>query len=79
MFTSDQDSVHSMGFGPVLLRKPGRRQTFSDHRETSVPRPKNDNMFARTILVGGFIHDLYDFHNIWDVILLIDFHIFQDG
>ena len=28
------------------------------------------------LLVGGFRHF---FHNIWDAILPIDFHIFQDG
>ena len=30
------------------------------------------------ILVGGFKH-FFIFHNIWDVILPIDFHIFQRG
>ena len=33
-----EDSLHSLGFGPVLLRKPGRCETFSDHRETSAAR-----------------------------------------
>jgi hypothetical protein len=31
------------------------------------------------ILVGGFKHEFYFPFHIWDVILPIDFHIFQDG
>ena len=30
-------------------------------------------------LVGGFKHEFYFPFDIWDVILAIDFHIFQDG
>jgi len=34
---------------------------------------------AEKYLVGGFKHSFYFRFHIWDVILPIDFHIFQDG
>ena len=35
-------------------------------------------MYTQKCLVGGFKHFIF-FHNIRDVMLPIDFHIFQDG
>ena len=31
------------------------------------------------IIAGWWFQTFFIFHNIWDVILPIDFHIFQDG
>ena len=39
---------------------------------------KNTVGWTLSYLVGGLEHFLF-FHNIWDGILPIDFHIFQDG
>jgi hypothetical protein len=36
-------------------------------------------IYIYCILVGGFKHDFYFPFHIWDVILPIGFHIFQDG
>ena len=74
----------ALGFSSILISNRKRKsikQTSALYHRLPVSEKKTNtglDDLCNTILVGGFRH-FFIFHNIWDVILPIDFHIFQRG